>query len=193
MLRRTGRAVFSLILVLLKPVRSLLFRQGRWKIILVSLSIIANGALIGILLVAYYELRQEAISVPGGFRWRPQGPIYLCEFSRDSDDTSMLVNTIAVAFKGSLIASFQFSNARKDILQEVSVYDRSCRPWLTVDTSDGTMIYNVYYSGGWDPNHTLRDTDADGVPDRKIQWEDGGSFRRIEELQWEKVNPPPRP
>lgn len=126
--------------------------------------------------------QRKNASVPEGLALRSQGPLYFAEFTTDS---ALLGPSIVVLFHGCIVAAFDFVDGLS-AMTDVQVYDDQCRSRTNFDVRSGAFHYTVYglYS---DPQYSVIDEDADGLPDRKVNWVTKKSFKRSAPIEWKDV------
>jgi hypothetical protein len=171
---------------------------GRWKEKTLAVSISGNVLFVVALIMGYYieEGDQrvdgegvEVIVVPHLVRC-PQGPLYFCGARSDSELAEVFPNTTYVASEGMVRARFEFLDERMERLTEVTLFDRYGRPWIEASLEDGTVIYSRYPTAqSVEPEVSLRDESADGIPDKMINWRLQRSFERAHETEWRALGP----
>lgn len=166
------------------------------KYALIGLSIVGNVIFLGVLLAAYSDSGDGKDSAehlntlrgvpPEGLRWRRTGPLYLAELAfTDTQDPSAISDTIFVTFEGCILATFEFDDGFV-ALSDSQLYDLACRPRVSLDVRNGAAVYSVYEDSS-DPIYSTVDEDADGMPDRKVNWITNESFVRSGAIPWRKV------
>ena len=171
---------------------------GRWKEKILAVSICGNVLFVVALIMGFYFEEEdqrvdgegvEIIVAPDLVR-RPQAPLYFCEARSDSELAEIIPNATYVASEGMIRARFEFVDEEMDTLREVTLFDRYGRPWIDASLEDGKVVYSRYLDGACaDPPVSLLDEDADGVPDKMIDWQSHLSFQAAQELEWVPIEP----
>ena len=174
-----------------------LVRRRGWRFALTTASVAGNALFLAVVIIAYAVLHgssdEEGCPVsakgalPAGFVCKEQGPLYFARVAPGQPASSVLRGTVFVYLHACVVASFEFTDGG-DNLTSAELYDAACRPCIELDPTTGATSYSVY--DGWytDPEYSVRDTDADGIPDVKIDWTNNTSFRRAEPIEWRTVN-----
>ncbi len=165
--------------------------------ILLAFSICANVVL-GLLLIflGYQEgtpeqldPAEECARLGPEFRPRGQSALYFCEARPESHLARVVPNAVYLVFDGLSRAKLEFVEENMQTLREITVSDKHGRPWVDVNLEDGSLIYSQYTDESQsEPDVTLSDDDRDGIPDKMISWKLKRSFRRSEDLTWERID-----
>lgn len=197
---RNNRLALAALAVLAPPLMVLasLIRvlRRRWKYTLLGLSIAGNAMFILVLILAYADSDDRSCPdvspigvralLPEGLVSRDQGPLYLAGLRSSYSSSSLFpAKTIFLTFQGCIVASFEFQDGLSTLVN-AQLYDAACRPRSSLDVHSGATIYSVY-GDSKDPKYSVSDEDADGIPDRKINWKTQESFQRTGAIQWHNV------
>lgn len=171
----------------------ILVRPGRWMQKLVGFSICGNLLFLAVLVLGYYEEKKEK------HRGRPEGdtlvapecverslgPLHFCEAPSQSELARIVPDAVYVASDGLVRARFEFTDETLTMLKEVTLCDNLGRPWIDANLQDGSFIYSRYKDDVQiDPQFSLMDKNADGIPDMMVNWELQSSFEPDQELTW---------
>ncbi len=73
--------------------------------------------------------------------------------------------------------------------KEVTMTDKYGRPWIDATLDNGRLIYSRYTDEQEaDPEVSLMDLDADGIPDVMVNWALEVKFEREGELTWRRID-----
>lgn len=171
-------------------------RRLRWRQVLVGLSVLLNLVFIGAMVAVILDEKAEGdtedkqlgdIVAPDCIECAP-GVLQFCSPREASELARVEPNTIYVAMNGRPRARFVFEDDKLRAITEMSAFDEHGRSWLSVSFHPGAIIFD-HYPEDWisKPDMSFIDKDADGIPDKKVDWISKKGFERVGDVVWRHI------
>jgi len=105
---------------------------------------------------------------------RVSGDMGFVRWSSESQLDEVAPNMLFAVVNGKIVGRFEFDSTSYENLVSADINDTAQRPWIHADHLKGTYDINCFPGGDTrtitQPDMTYRDSDGDGLPDRKIEF-----------------------
>lgn len=198
-LRRAQRKIgFAWAAFFFSPVLAAMWeaRRLRWRQVLVGLSVLLNIVFVGAMVAVVLGEKAEGdtgdqqlggMVAPDCIECAP-GVLKFCRPRETSELARVEPNTIYVAMDGRPRARFVFEDDKLRAITRMSAFDEHGRSWLSVNFLDRSIIFD-HYPEDWisKPDMSFLDKDADGIPDKKVDWIRKEGFERVGDIVWRRI------